>query len=964
MKKNKIVWSLFSTILMSNTHSVDAATPPPIEEKVAIANNGKVSIDSIVTKAAALINKGLPEQAIVLLQPYMKDKIGVDSVQETYMEAIFKSGTYDVVIEEGNRIWPQRAKMPVSMQKMLAESYLRLGKSTEALTIFRTLAETQPQDQDVKANLAYTLVYSGQTFEGLGVYNQLLRNHPDMAGIFVEDAIALLSQGNILGGRSLFENILTLCPEKIEYRQRYADTLAIYNMEGIVQTQYKKLAKVQNIPESEQRRQRHEKAIELARAQQFSESLSILRWLHETELTDESITFDYITVLHWSGNEEAAIKLYEQLPNSQIPDYVQQNMVDAYDNSGDYHKALIVLRSLPDQSNRKTKLREAEFLMRLGEESTAQVIYEELLSLDPKDAEVYLSRASLTVSMEAAWNLEQALRFIPRVPKNEMGIRQIKADLASEYIRLNQPTRAISLLIPYINDKTASNSMQGDYILALKTMGNYKLVTAEAKRLWPDYAKAPLFALGTVAESYIQLKQFPKAIALYQQMIAIMPDDLTDQRNLAFNLMLEGRLIQGLEVYHQLMMKQPDQAMIAVQDATLLLATEKYVIGKSLFELISNLFPSNTLYRRQYADMLAKNSLYQSAYTQYESVSRTPDFQVIGLTGMVRMALALDDYKKAKILLETLEKNYGRSKAVAAVANQYDEQKKGQVDQFFSSNTSYKQTQTRSWDVTAKQYVKENYSIMTGMGSTRFDDFSTNEHQVVKNKMLAVRYNDLYQKTELRYDMNDFGNSFGTFTLSSEQSLPGELSIKLEVGRSLVSDVQALSQASGPVFFNNYGMTLTKNLSKRENIEIGINRSLYNDGNQSSGYSLDHNYTLYIRGDDTLTRNLYWNRTWFGMQDLVYESPALRESLGAGWTLKRNAEKGYWQGQIVANWDRDYPDRLAFNPYARLEYHHDFSENHSLMIGAEYGLKTENALGKGGFHFEHRQFDALYTITW
>lgn len=741
-------------------------------------------------------------------------------------------------------------------------------------------------------------------------------------------------------------------------------------VEGVIdQQQYKQLAQVQNISETEVRQQSFEKAIKLAREQQFPEALSTLRWLHETEPANQNITFDYVTVLHWSGNEEAAIKLYEQLPVARIPDYVRHNMVDAYYKIGDYDKARSTLYSLANRENQQNKLREAEILMHLGEQSKSQAIYEELIRRDSKDVEIYLSRGAMAISVadyrQAVWSLEQALRLIPQIPENKMRIRQIKADLAIGYINLRQSARAIPLLVPYVNSKTASNSMQGNYIVALKEMGKNQLVTTEGKRLWPDYTKAPLFALRAVAECYIQLKKNSKAIELYQQMIAMTPDDVIDQSSLAFHLMLEGKLIQGLEAYNQLMTKHPETVTLAVKDATSFLSTEKYVIGKSLFELVIHHFPSEALYRRQYADVLAKNYLYKSAYNQYASISQTADFQVIGLTGMTKMALVLDDYKTAQLTLDTLKKKYGSSKAVAAVDTQYNEHPHWRVDDYFTFNTSYKNKQTRDWNTTAEQYIKGNYWLLAGYGSTRLDDLGNNVHQVTNSRSIGVRYNDLNQKTELWYSQNDNGTSFDTFRLSSEHNITDQLGIKVGVSRSPVADARAFNPVNGsPISSNNYDVTLSKNLSKRESISLACNRSLYTDGNQSRGYSLDHNYTLYSKGDNALTRKLYWNRAWFGRQNLVYESPSLRESVGSEWIVRHNVVQGYWQGKFTANWDRDYPDSLAFNPYARLEYYHDFSPRQSIRIGTEYGLRSNSALGKGGFKYSYRQYDALFTVTW
>ena len=67
---------------------------------------------------------------------------------------------------------------------------------------------------------------------------------------------------------------------------------------------------------------------------------------------------------------------------------------------------------------------------------------------------------------------------------------------------------------------------------------------------------------------------------------------------------------------------------------------------------------------------------------------------------------------------------------------------------------------------------------------------------------------------------------------------------------------------------------------------------------------------------------------------------------------------------VSLGWGYDKPDPIDFAPYFRLEYGHDFSAQHSLVIGFEYGFRPNRARNVRDSIFSYRQFDIRYNVLW
>lgn len=880
--------------------------------------------------------------------------------EETMLKNLFEQGAYYDVLEKAGTRWNKDAEMPNAVLRVVGESRIRTGQSSKALSAFEILLSRLPDDKNAQAGLAYTLVYNGKQEEGLRWYDKLLKSGYEPAAL-MEDGFALLAQGNS-NGKVLLEKVTAYYPNWPDLKLRHQQILSWYetNYKADAVQQQAQAEPSQNAIKKvaqQERKTLKGNAIELARQGSYEEALNIFANLYESDKTDSETAFDYLTILHWAGENSKAVSIYESITTGiEIPVYAQLNASAAYYRLGDYNKALAAIKPAIDKGDRKARLFEAELYMRCGNSLKSQERYEALLAENPLDIEVYHSRAyaALAVSdyRQEAADLERAIRIIPDTGDKLMQLRRYHDDLAAAYINMGRPDKAIAILKPYIGGKSVNASMSGNYILALKDMAKYNQAVKTAKKLWPDYSQGPIFGLRALAECDIQLKNTAEAVQIYKHIVSRDPANDSHKLTLAFGLLLDGRVADGLNEYEKLLKTDSSYIDIAISDAKSFLNAEKYLQGKALFKLIIRLFPDQPVYRQEYADMLVRKQHYRAALQQYQELATIKETELAGLTGIVRTAIVLDDYKKAREAMEQITYKYGRSKTVAAIS-QYDSRPKGDADISYSFNKNHKGQQTKEERITAEQNVTDNYWLMTEFKRTRLDDFNTGVSGIITEGLLGFRYRE-----------DKLGVTAWPRNYTIQYDADDQRHLTLQYDKSYVMDANAVAAPGGPIMARNYSINYAWQPNTMETYQVGVSRGFFTDNNQAKSFSLNHTITLYNRNGLNKTRNMYWNRTWNKEQDVVYESPQIREGTGIGWTFIRYLPGGNLSAQTVMNWERDYPEKLSFSPYVRVEYNRDMSPDHTFTLGTEYGLRSDDMWGKGGLRFSYRQFDFLYRITW
>ncbi len=884
-----------------------------------------------------------------------------------------------------------------------------------------------------RAGQAYAFLYSGRYLDGIKLYADTLKAAPYLAPTAVEDATALLAQGNLLSGKALFEKTVAMFPQNQEYRQAYTRALAMYAPgHAVAKARVPKAAAVagkstttatlsanttntasnktmnaivaadqattgtagkdantatvasqvgQQYTDTAERAKLHEQAVTLGRNANYRESLAIFRLLYQANPADLKVTYDYITVLSWAGSTESAIELYEKLPKgTEIPEYVTRNVGSAYYQTGNYRKAHDIFAKLAATGDKQASIWQAESLMRLSDTQAAQAIYEGLLRQDPYYLDVYLSRANMYYLAgeyaNAIIDYEKAQKITKTKPQYAQREVDVQGQFAAALINAGQPDKAADVLKPFIVKGTASLNMQGDYLLALRYSGKYRLAVMEAKHIWPDYGKAPVFGLRALIDCHIQLKEYDQAVKLYELVLSREPNNNNAQFGMAFAMMFDGKMVQSLAIYDKLLALSPSNAPLVLRDAETLMTGQYYTQGKSLFELVIRRFPDQPVYRQRYAEALASNELYRAAYRQFAALGAWPEYEKVSLVGMGSLAYEMGEYDDLRRITGQIETRYGRSSAVAALQGYNQERRRGEVSLGMVYNNSYKQHQSWDMQASAEQNISDNYRILVGIGRLRMDDTATKERITMNSMSIGLRQSNPNVDWRVMYTQDRISPDAGGFNrldLQTDFHLSDQATLSLFLRGEPILDVQALKRVEGVKAIGAVysGVTYSYRVSRKENYSINLTSGYIKDGERAAapnnsmfGFNLDHTYVLYDRDYKSLTRYLYWSRNyWKYQRDELYESPSMRELVGVGWAWRNSQPRSYWQYTANVAWGKDSPESLSFQPFFRLEHGINFSADHTLMLAAEYGLHSDNFSGNN-LRYSYRQYEILYRVTW
>lgn len=720
-----------------------------------------------------------------------------------------------------------------------------------------------------------------------------------------------------------------------------------------------------------------EYAVALAQSEQFSASLDIFKQLYRQYPNNNDVIFDYIAVLNWAGNNRSAIELFEKLNTKAIPDYIKRSAAGAYYQIGDYSAAQRLFHEVAVAGDRKVQMWEAQSLINMGETEAGYAIYKVLVEKYPNDIDIYLSRASMLVLTKqysaAAADFQKALTLTPSDASNTNSRRSIHYQMAISYIRAGEEMRAIILLKPYIQDGTADIFMQSDYVSALRLTADYKTAIAEGERLWPDYGKVPTFGLQSLGDSYLRIGQVQKAEKVYEIILQREPNSINVKLGLAYSYMLEGKLDKGLDLYHQIIKDDPTRAEVILDDAYDFTSKDRYAAGRSIYKLVVDKFPNVPVFRREMANSLAANEMPRLAYEQFAFLAKLSGGELVGNAGIVETSVRVGDYYAAGRAIGTLRDQYSKNAITQAAVSSFDHRRRGGMDSSFTYYSDHKGIDSRQYLVTADQNIGGSYSVLTSLGTNRLTDRDAGESITINSRSLGLQYLGMKYDTKVWLDNYQSNGTYTGYRILNNYYFDDHSIVNFSIGKAPILDVQALNpnnqELLGRIITTNYTIGLTRKIGAKDTYAFNVTRGFYSDTNQVNSYDMNWDRVLFSKEKKSLDGFMFASRTSFKQQqingnDTVYESPTVRSAFGAGLTERWTIPKGYWQATTTLAWGRDKPEPYDFEPSFRLEYGHDFSPINQLILGAEYGAKTDRLLNSSGLHFGSRQYDVRYLVSW
>lgn len=717
----------------------------------------------------------------------------------------------------------------------------------------------------------------------------------------------------------------------------------------------------------------HKQAVLDARAGLYDKSLSVLKSLYAGNKNEVLIAYDYMTVLNWAGKYEQAIKIYEDGQYGEAPDYVKMNIAGAYYRLNLLDKVADIIIPLVENDNKEASLLLAQTYLRLDRVKEADDVYNELIIKYPDDMDIYLNRAQAAIAAanwsRAARDWTDVLNLYEKNPDDEkITKQQILDNLSASYIRIRRFKEAAQLLKPYVENKTASASMVGNYITAL----NNTDLSRQAEKIYydffPSYDKAPAFVTRELANSYIKTAEYKKAVNVYEYLVSSADVDIDDRFNLAYYACLSGvDKHEGLQSYREILSRKDAAKYTAriLSQAQDFLRQGYYNTAKDVYYELINY---DKRFHNIYAGDLVKERQYQSALHEYYAMTKDADLKKSGVEGIVQTSVLLKDYKTAEERLKQLDnefKNISYDKAKGSFTNK----QMGEVDFNVFNYSDHDDSDETDVNVFVKQYVDNGFWIEGSVGKSYIKDEEDSDTTILDTNRVGIRYTARKWDTLLAWSMFgiDSGDKNGLYINTLFRPTDRQ-SVNFIYGYEPVCDVDALDYEDGSIFGDNYILRYVYDLNTRESYYLELRKSDYTDDNKRYGWEIGQQYNIYNEKEKkgrTLDRTLFWSRDRYSNQDVPYTSPKLSENIGSEWKWGLDLGNDDTLYYILgANWKRDYPDELAFAPYVGIEYNKYIGDRNFYSISAGYGWQTQDRWGKGSWDYDNKQISFSYNITW
>ena len=483
----------------------------------------------------------------------------------------------------------------------------------------------------------------------------------------------------------------------------------------------------------------HDRAIELARLGDTGQSLSILQPLYREHGDDLGVTRDFIAVLGWNGGHDATVvQLYQSLPDPDQPDYVLQQVGLAYRRLHMPRQALAVyqtgLRHSPDDMN---------FIIGAMHSLADDGYVEKALLV--ADADMYYQGTRVDIELAAAeiadqFDMYKALHYyevvLQQQPDNQVALRgfirasgrmgasslavktalqhpgiipaaelrHLQGDEAAALVRYGMtepstPDQRFAITdqaIVRLNSLIAAWSTEGpeaqpdilraryDRMLAFYNRSMMQDVLNEYASLQQEGVDVPPYALGTVADAYMTLREPEKARDLYLRVLAADPKNYDARRQLFYAYVECDDYKKAFQTVDALVEDQPVWIENKGSDhpepnprrvaAEIMAGSGRLYAGeiregdKRLVPLV-NAAPNTAGNREVLGNVYSAHGWYRAALQQYQIGASMGGNPSIGnQVGLAEMNLRLRNFRAAEDQSATLVRQYPESLQVQRLA--------------------------------------------------------------------------------------------------------------------------------------------------------------------------------------------------------------------------------------------------------------------------------------------------------
>lgn len=353
-------------------------------------------------------------------------------------------------------------------------------------------------------------------------------------------------------------------------------------------------------------------AVALARSGRSAEALAILEPEYQKNPQNQSVYYDYLTVLSWAGEDDRVAELASHFSPRIGPGYALESVAKSARRRGDYVQAEMLYRiglerfpadldfpiglilTLSDAGNGQAAIELTGWLEKqypdhpamllakgyaeesLGDYFAALQTYQRILDRDPTERSARARRILLLDRLGASHlAVELADRDSTLLTAAEW--QRIRDGQAAHAVRWgNLPTpapnsrfaqtdRALGLLERNLREAqqtqgdapTMTLRTRFDRMVALRNRFQMDAVVEEYQHLAQEDVEVPVYALLAAADAFLYRKQPEQARTLYQQILVRQPDDFEAQLGLFYTLIELEEISTARDLIDRLDQSQP-----------------------------------------------------------------------------------------------------------------------------------------------------------------------------------------------------------------------------------------------------------------------------------------------------------------------------------------------------------------------------------------------------------------------
>lgn len=440
-------------------------------------------------------------------------------------------------------------------ERLLADALTWNRQYDEGLALLRKLLQQMPEDPDLPARIAETLVWAERPAEAIDLYAAELKKHwgsPKLARGFFEAGAAAgaLTPAQVKLATRLYQEVpLIRAVTDPVFIARLGRVLQLAGLPTEADKELSRAVAMQPVDATARR----ELAIVLAEAGRSDRALLLLSGAHADPEDFRQVAYILSAVKNFSGAVSAAQKFLDSRPNDPK---AKRLLADVLSWKGDYPASLALFEKLreADPANRELAIRIAEVTLWSGEFAQAASAFDKLLATGDEP----IVRAGFASAVAALPH--PAPEWVDRAEKLAAGLtsEQVAADpltagrFAVILTRGKQPHAAVRLadLLVQINPKTTADRRELAGILGL--LGKRE----RALELFAGLDLTPTDRLN-LAGLYASAENFDAAEKEYRAILAAQPTNTGAMRRLAELLSWKKDYPQSIELYRSLLKLSP-----------------------------------------------------------------------------------------------------------------------------------------------------------------------------------------------------------------------------------------------------------------------------------------------------------------------------------------------------------------------------------------------------------------------